>query len=79
MLVTFERIEQKRSVTYTCTKCGKKKTKVVSYSETINPFNKDKDGNVKSRWEVEESVANGIKNAIDKFKSTSCCSKCRGF
>lgn len=54
MNITFEEVKAygKRRVTVD----GKKKYQQKTFVETINPFNKNPDGTVKSRAEVQESV-----------------------
>jgi hypothetical protein len=36
--------------------CGKKVSRQMTFTKTVNPFNKNADGTVKTREEVRESV-----------------------
>lgn len=53
----FEEIKQKAKKTVPCDECGKKVTRQRTFSQTINPFNKNADGNPKTSREISEELA----------------------
>jgi hypothetical protein len=57
MKQTFHLITAKRRVTGTCAKCGKKRTRTLTAEQTVNPFNKGADGNVKTREQIAREVS----------------------
>ena len=69
MIVNFQRVVRKRKIRVACPGCGKKRYRVISVEETINPFNKNAEGKPKSQSEVYQSVTakldaecSGLKN-----------------
>ena len=49
MRIRFERVIVSRSRRGKCSECGKAMTQRKTFMQTINPFNKDADGLVKTR------------------------------
>lgn len=45
---TFEKVPLTVTRTGKCTVCGKRAQRAATFYQTINPYNKDKDGNPKS-------------------------------
>ena len=55
MRINFEEIKY-REIRYEKNKDGKLVKRQKTFSQTVNPFNKNSDGSVKTREEVFESV-----------------------
>ncbi len=53
---TFDEIKRKRVVKALCTKCGQKRQRTFTADQTVNPFNKNEDGSVKSPEQVAAAV-----------------------
>lgn len=53
--------------------CGKRLTRSKTFEHTVNPFNKNPDGSVKTREEVYRDVQQKAKDWIPDF----LCEKCR--
>lgn len=53
---TYERITAQARRTITCPGCGKRRTITCTFRQTVNPFNKNDDGTVKTHQEVWQSV-----------------------
>lgn len=51
MMVVFEEIRMNGKKSFKCA-CGKRITRQTTFSQTINPFNKNKQGNPKSKSEI---------------------------
>lgn len=74
---TFEEIKRRESVVLPCKKCGIKRERVVSESSTVNPFNTNEDGSVKTREEVIQQVKQKLQAAVEKVKAEGIiCRKC---
>jgi hypothetical protein len=54
--VVFEVVELKGQKQGTCSACGRRRQRTERFSQTVNPFNKNKAGQVKSREEIYEEV-----------------------
>ena len=48
----FEEVKHKDTKTNVCIKCGKKNRRSKTFYQTINPYNKNREGFVKSRAEI---------------------------
>lgn len=51
----FEKISIKRTKHYVDSS-GKKRRKTVEFYQTLNPFNKNKDGSLKTREDIMEAI-----------------------
>lgn len=52
----FEELRTRRQHVGKCPNCGKRVSRSRSFEQTVNPFNKNADGTVKSRDEVWAAV-----------------------
>lgn len=75
MRIRFEEVTYRRTVNTRCTACSKKLRRVVSESQTVNPFNKNPDGSVKTRAEVAQSVMAELRKAAEFLETYG--TKCR--
>lgn len=73
---TFEEIVLKHIERFTCRSCGKPRRRTISYSQTVNPFNKNPDGSVKTRAEVRAAVSTGLAESIEQFRANPYCASC---
>ena len=71
MRVEFESIKRGITKTGKC-KCGKKLLRSKTFEQTISPFNKNKEGTLKTRFEIVEEL---IKEA-HSWQPDFICSKC---
>lgn len=55
--VTYERIKRTAVRKLVCARCGKRFRRQRTFENTISPFNKNPDGTVRTRREVEQNVA----------------------
>ena len=76
MIINFEEVKFKRPVKGTCSKCGKRKQRIISVCETVNPFNKNGEGFIKTYDEVRQSVSNKLQNKVDELTKEFICSSC---
>lgn len=53
----FEEIKQQARKRVPCDECGKKVSRQRTFSQTLNPFNKNADGEPKSPQEIDEELA----------------------
>jgi len=58
MKVSFQVVKAKRTIRGNCIVCGKKMTRSKTFEHTVNPFNKNLDGTVKTYLEVLKDVNN---------------------
>lgn len=52
----FEQIKQQAKKRVPCDECGKKVTRQKTFTMTENPFNKNPDGTVRTRYEIREAL-----------------------
>lgn len=75
--VTFEKCPVFQQVPYICSGCGKNRMKTFRTIHTINPFNKNDDGSVRSREQVYAKAREENDKKITEFKShCQLCTKC---
>jgi hypothetical protein len=58
--------------------CGKRFTRTISAYQTVNPWNKNPDGSVKTRAQVQASVADELKATTRMFHRSALCTVCTG-
>lgn len=54
---TFEVVNLTNKTTAPCGKCGKKCTRTKKFWQTLNPFNKNADGSVKTRDQIMDELS----------------------
>lgn len=55
-----------------CADCDKRTKRTKRFTQTINPYNRNPDGSVKTRDQVYESV----RSEIDRWKALVICAGC---
>ena len=71
--LTFSRIETKQTKRGKCSKCGKKCQRTFIAWQTLNPFNKAKDGSQKTPQQIRnENDAAVEKQCAAKLVCTAC-------
>lgn len=53
---TYEPVWARAEVSGSCGVCGKRCTRKTTIENTVSPFNKNEDGRVRTRMEVQERV-----------------------
>ena len=56
----FEKVGRKISKSGPCAKCGKRAKRTEEFFQTINPWNKNNDGMIKSRNEINDELRDNI-------------------
>jgi len=73
--VTFDEVSQIGRKSGKCAVCGKQTNRQQKFFQTLNPYNKNKDGNPKSRTEIyaelREQIAEWKKEPIVHAKCES--------
>ncbi len=78
MRQTFRGIRASASYKCSCSECGKQLTRQATAEHTVNPYNKDADGNIKSPQQVREDAQKAAnQKAKDKSGMTVVCRKCQ--
>lgn len=75
--VVFDSVKRSRKVNYICTRCNKKRTKIVSTEYTVNPFNKNSQGIPKTYQEVTNDVWEEQAKRIASVEKGDKCNKCK--
>lgn len=75
--ITFERIERRRELSGWCTQCSKRFRRIFKIWHSINPYNRDEHGRMKSREQVAADVLKAITDLETAFLQEPCCTKCR--
>jgi len=55
-ITTYERVEYWTEKTVPCRVCGKKLKRSTTLGQTINPWNRDADGNIKNRYQIRAEL-----------------------
>jgi len=58
--ITFHMIKRRGSKCGTCIICGKRATRSITLEQSINPWNKNKDGYPKSASEIHDELVKKI-------------------
>ena len=77
MKYAFEEIKRSQKITKICQVCGKKRTRTITESMTINPFNKDKNGNVRTKNEVYDAVDDKLQESLLIMAKNFICKSCQ--
>jgi hypothetical protein len=73
----FEQVTRKRTVRLKCKSCGKTRTRTVSVTHTVNPFNKNEDGSIRSTQEVWQCVGVELESEVKKLLADGIvCNSC---
>lgn len=74
MIITFEVVRLYGRKQVKCPTCGRRVTRSKEFSQTINPFNKNADGEPKNRYEILAE----LRQARDEWrKQPELCRKCQ--
>ena len=78
--INFKEIKLKKTLNGICKNCLKKRTRTIDEYQTINPFNKNEDGSIKTHFEVSKSVKNKLENRIKRFLEEGfICRSCKEY
>jgi len=72
----FHEIKESSKVGGTCKLCGKKRVRTVSNSQTLNPFNRNKNGEPKNHMEIAFEIRAKISKEINILKKDFMCATC---
>ncbi len=75
--INFEQIEAKKTLKFVCSDCGKKKQRIIKESQTMNPYNKNEKGIIKTKEDVTKSVEDELFERCMKFEKEPFCSSCK--
>lgn len=74
---TFRKVESKRTVKLPCSKCGKKRQRVLSTYQTISPFNRDEHEGIKDASLIrQENITELDKMEKELLKEGLICNAC---
>ena len=68
---TFDEVKRKVAKTGKCS-CGKRLSRSTTFSQTVNPYNKNKDGFPKTRAEIYME----LHQEAEEWQPVFVCSKC---
>ena len=68
----FKQIKARREKSGKCPACGKRVMRRATFENTVNPFNKNKDGNIKSDSEVRQDVNAQADKWVPDFTHDKC-------
>ena len=74
MRYVYEQVTQQATKNLPCPSCGKKVRRSTTISNTVNPFNKNAEGEVRSRAEVRACV---LDLAAQWQAQAEVCTPCR--
>lgn len=75
----FEQVTRKRKVRVKCNVCGKMRNRYVSVTHTVNLFNKNDDGSIRSTEEVQHRVSVELDSDVKKLLADGIvCGSCEG-
>lgn len=67
--VTFEVVSNQKTIKIRCAACGKQRNRIIKVEQTINPFNKNAEGVMKTYNEVSTCVNTELEERIIKEQS----------
>lgn len=77
MRYVYQEVSTKKILKKECCKCGKKFQRSITHSNTINPFNRNPDGSIRTPLEVEQKVLKEHDILCKKFmESLQFCKAC---
>lgn len=76
--IIFDEVKRSQKVSGICKKCDKRRSRTISEAQTINPFNKTKEGRVKTYAEVYDSVHAVVNVKVAQLKENFYCATCAG-
>lgn len=68
----YEPVETHRRRSGVCTVCGRATQRSRTFTMTVNPFNKNPDGTVRSRMEVRQAVEAEADAWVPDFRHEAC-------
>lgn len=77
-IITFQEYRDRLQVKGICKACGKKRTRTITETMTMNPFNKNPDGTVRSGRDISLAIAEKIGKMETSLKKNFMCATCRG-
>ena len=70
---TFEEVKHYATKRVKCSNCNKTVRRQKTFSQTLNPFNKNKDGSLKNRLQIKDEL---VEEASKWRKVPTLCGKC---
>ena len=68
----FDRISAQRTRSGKCPSCGKRRTRSKTFTSTVNPFNRNEDGTIKTPREVRQDVNAKASQWVPDFTCATC-------
>ena len=75
MITQFEEVTRKRTASFVCNRCAKSRKRVLSVTHTVNPYNLNPDGSVRTRGEVALCVHTELDALMVKTYVCATCEK----
>jgi hypothetical protein len=75
MIHTYEKVTQRVTKNLPCPTCGKKVRRSTTICNTVNPFNRNADDEIKSWTEVRQDV---LDQAVEWRTTPEVCTSCKG-
>lgn len=73
MRITFNVVKERAKKSGVCSECGKKRSRTKVFEQTLNPWNKSKDGNPKTPDEIRAELRAEVKTWLgEAFICASC-------
>ncbi|MHC5307543.1 hypothetical protein [Bartonella sp. LJL80] len=77
MFYNFPSILRKTTVYFTCECCNKpKRSRTITVENTVNPYNRNADGEIKTSQEVLADVKQTLKSEKEAFLRKPVCKSC---
>ena len=74
---TFQSVRRSRKVRFTCVNCGAtNRSRTITVEHTVNPFNKNENGTVRTPAQVAENVTRQLARDVLKFSAEPWCARC---
>ena len=78
-LMKFRGYSASKTVRFTCTNCGKAgRTKTIKHECTVNPFNRNENGEIRTPDEVKAQSRELVKRDMERFLREPVCAACEG-
>jgi hypothetical protein len=78
--IRFQEVTRKKTLKVKCRCCNKKRSRTLSTTHTVNPYNTNEDGSVKSYGEVCQDAQAALDELVTKWSApefTILCDPCK--
>ena len=69
--IVFDEVKRHAAKSGKCTICGKRRTRKKTFCQTLNPYNKNADGTIKTTYQIQQELQ--AQTATWEQEPINCC------